>query len=89
VEEGGTCLGGGRRLFLWWRKDALASTRGGEAILVFLGAAQQGVSAPRHQVAPLRSVASYIPSAESTFRLRVRVYRGDGLAVRGGGKDLN
>jgi len=49
------------------------------------GAAQPGVSAPLPSASRLRSVAAYILSAESTFRLRVRVDRGVGLTVRGGG----
>jgi len=49
------------------------------------GTAQQGVSAPLPSASRLRSVAAYMPLAESTFRLRVRVDRGVGLTVRGGG----
>jgi len=49
------------------------------------GAAQPGVSAPLPSASRLSSVAAYISSAESTFRLRVRVDRVVGLTVRGGG----
>jgi len=49
------------------------------------GAAQQGAWRRGTKWSSPSCVTAYIPSAESTFRLRVRVDRVVGLTVRGGG----